>query len=1000
MKIGHFLISAILILAAAPLLHAEQPSGGVKGRVIDSRKRSPLAGAVIAVRTERDSVFKVTDTKGAFTITGLPRGNARLRISFIGYRPAEMPVSIEGQVLDVGTVTLTEADNAIDSVTVEYKVPLMTQTGDTIKYNPLAVKTEPYDYAIDLVEKLPGITLDDNGKVTALGKDVTWAFVDGKLLFGRNVMNALDNVKISDIKSINIYDVANPEKPLPEGDLQDEDKQRVLDIKTKSRFRHAYNAEAYGGWGQDMNKSPGTPRQNRYLAGGNIRKFSEKLVMTADVQGNNMNRQRMGYRRMFLDHGGSSSGYFRNNRVEASVDRNNPFIKRKGPGFNFRYSFTNNHSNSGSVSEKVYFEDNADEASRDISRTRDTSFNRSDSYDHNFSLSLNQRFSNRTFLSFFPSFTLTDNRSAGQQVTSVFSREDDALKTRTGTSNRSKETGFSSSGRLTLFTPLRKPKPTAADTTRNKDREQSPGRPDGPPIPPNGGGPRSFGGGGFSPGRFPGGRGPGQMRMRSRRAVQMLPLLMAEVNWNYSDNKGTGWQMDTVSSANNTQKYLTTNSSGYTKNFGGGVRFANLKLGKQVSMGANYNLSYDHSKKLRTALDTLTMQIDTAQTYEYTRSYITQNVGVEAEWYNPEASFQMRAGVALKTSWSDRDEVVPEQLFDRRSFVSVLPSLSISSRYEESFSGKPNWNISYSTSSDEPSLENMRNWLDIKDPMSLKRGNPDLKQSYTHSISMSFFRNRTETASETRLSLSASYTQNDMATKQVLFGEETYLPEYDYTAAAGSTLTTYENIDGAVSVNLSGGHERSAFREKFIFRSSLSYSFTRRPAYIRDVKNFTLSSSPSLNLTLQSNNSRKLEFRIASQTGFIGSSNTAGGTDQTFTQRATANVTARFLRHFTLYTSYQYYYYHSSKAADLNNNLLSAALSYRFMKNSGEARFTVYDILNRNSDFSSSVYSSYVLNSWRQLMSRYFTLTLSYRFNKTGGGPGGFRPGPRGGRPF
>ena len=119
------------------------------------------------------------------------------------------------------------------------------------------------------------------------------------------------------------------------------------------------------------------------------------------------------------------------------------------------------------MSEKVYFEDNADEASRDISRTRDTSFNRSDSYDHNFSLSLNQRFSNRTFLSFFPSFTLTDNRSAGQQVTSVFSREDDALKTRTGTSNRSKETGFSSSGRLTLFTPLRKPKPTAADTTRN-----------------------------------------------------------------------------------------------------------------------------------------------------------------------------------------------------------------------------------------------------------------------------------------------------------------------------------------------------------------------------------------------------------------------------------------------------------------------------------------------------------------------------------------------------
>lgn len=990
MKSRTLLLSLIFLLTTACILQAASP-GGVKGRVIDSRKRTALVGAVIAVHTAQDSLYKVTDMKGSFLVSGLPRGNARIRISFVGYRTAEMPVSIEGQILDVGTITLTEASNAIDSVTVEYKVPLMTQVGDTIKYNPLAVKTEPYDYAIDLVEKLPGVTVDDDGKVTALGKEVTWAFVDGKLLFGRNVSNALDNVKISDIKSINIYDVANPEKPLPDGDLQDEDKQRVLDIKTKSRFRHAYNAEAYGGWGLDMNQSPGSSRQDRYLAGGNIRKFSEKLVMTADVQGNNMNRQRMGYRRMFLDYGGSSSGYYRNNQVAVSVDRNNPFIKRKGPGFSFRYSFNNNHSNNGSVTEKIYFEDNADQASQDISRTRDTSFNRSDSYNHTFNLMLNQNFSRRTFLAFSPTFTLTDNRTSGQQVSSVFSRTDDSLISRTGTNNRSKDTGFSSSGRFNLFTALRKPKQQAADTTRNKGKEQKSERPDEPPTPrpapPEPGEPHVK--------QLPG-RRELPPHMRTRRNVQMLPLLMGELNWTYSNDKGSGWQMDTVSSASNTQKFLSTNSSGYTKNFGGSIRFANLKLGKQVSMGTNYSLSYDHSKKLRTALDTLTMQIDTAQTYEYTRSYITQNIGTDFEWYNPEASLQMRAGVSLKTSWSDRDEVIPSQLFDRRSFVSVLPTLSLSSRYEESFTDKPNWSINYSTSSSEPSLENMRNWLNIQNPMSLTLGNPDLKQSYTHSVNFSFFSSNTEDASETRLNLSASYTQNDMATKQQLFGEDTYLPEYDYTAAAGSTLTTYENIDGAVSANLSLNHERAAFREKFIFRSGLSYSFTRRPSYIREVKNFTLSSSPSLNLTLQSNYSTKLEFKVSSQTGFIGSANTAGGTDNTFTQRATANVTARFLNHFTLYTSYQYYYYHSTKAADLNNNLLNAALSYRFMKNSGEARFTVYDILNRNSDFSSSVYSTYVLNSWRQLLSRYFTLTLSYRFNKTGGGPGGPGPGPRG----
>ena len=92
----------------------------------------------------------------------------------------------------------------------------------------------------------------------------------------------------------------------------------------------------------------------------------------------------------------------------------------------------------------------------------------------------------------------------------------------------------------------------------------------------------------------------------------------------------------------------------------------------------------------------------------------------------------------------------------------------------------------------------------------------------------------------------------------------------------------------------------------------------------------------------------------------------------------------------------------SSKQEPVKTQLLNAALSWDFAKRAGNLRFTVYDILNRNSSFTSSVDSRYLTNTWRQLMGRYCMLTASFRFNKTYGGNGGGEsmrgegPGPDG----
>ncbi len=958
-----------------------QPKATLQGRVVDAQQNSPLMSAYVTVRFGKDSVTRLADSRGWFTVVGLPMGDVTLRVSFLGYRTYTKVVKLASSVTDVGVIELKENSKEIDAVTVEGKVQIMTQTGDTIKYNPLAFKNGPNDYAIDLIEKFPGITLDDDGSVTALGKSVSWAFVNGKLLFGRSVSNALENVKVTDIKSVKVYDVANPEKPLDPTHLREEDKQRVLDIETKTKFSSAYNVELYGGWGQDMNHSgSGTPR-NRYLGGGNAMLFSEKIGLRADVVGNNIGRENFGYRRMFR--GGSmgvigpsgQSGYSRYNGASFSVDRSNPFVKRKGPNASFSYNFRNNYHSDGSINEKVYFP--TEEFRSRIAG--DTSSSVTESYTHTFSVMLGKVIDRRYFLMFRPSFEINDNRSVTNNASTIFL--DDALLNRASTYNRNNDDKWSTSGTLAFNMSLRKRTESETSTRSGMVRPMPMGR---------SGGRMSMAivhGGG--PGRgmpIPiGMASDGDAADTTDKRPVLMPSFGIDGNWNYNHNRGDGWRVDTTATEGS-RTVLSTTSGGYTKKFGANVRFADIPLSRGTGLSFNYSIDYDHSKTRRLAIDTLTNMIDSTVTYNYTRNYTTQNANASFVWYPRRTSVVLRVQMGVKSSWSNRDERFPEPLAERRTFLSPVPSLSIGSYYTESFSQRPMWQFSYSGSASEPSLEALRNWLDTEDPLSLSLGNPSLKQSYSHNVSFRYWKLNTEKSTEFSFNVSASYTSNDIATKRYFFTQDTLLAAYDYTAQAGATLSTYENTNGSISANTSVHYSRPLIRDKFILNGDLGFSFSRRPAYIRELRNFTRSSAPTLTLGLQSNHSRNWEYGISSSTSYTYSSNTAGGDNKTFVERLSANLRIRFLKTFEFNTTYQYYYYHSTDAADLNNNILNASLAYRFYKNRGEVRFAVSDILNRNKDFSSSVYSEYVQNTWRQLLSRYFTITVSFRFNKMSGG--------------
>ncbi|WP_187261192.1 hypothetical protein [Pontibacter beigongshangensis] len=97
------------------------------------------------------------------------------------------------QTVDLGVLSLQEASTVIDEVVIVGNTPLGAQQGDTTQFNATAFKAAPDATAHDLVQKMPGITLE-NGKVQAQGEVVQQLLIDGKPFFVNDVYAALQNL--------------------------------------------------------------------------------------------------------------------------------------------------------------------------------------------------------------------------------------------------------------------------------------------------------------------------------------------------------------------------------------------------------------------------------------------------------------------------------------------------------------------------------------------------------------------------------------------------------------------------------------------------------------------------------------------------------------------------------------------------------------------------------------------------------------------------------------
>src|SRR5699024_8300924 len=121
--------------------------------------------------TQERKHYAVTDLEGRFEIKGVPPAQYTLTASYVGYMTYSKKVEVKDKAINLGKLSFAPDVQVMEGVVVQAKFSHSVQMGDTTQFSAGAYKTAPDASGQDLVEKLPGITVQD-GKLQAQGEDV------------------------------------------------------------------------------------------------------------------------------------------------------------------------------------------------------------------------------------------------------------------------------------------------------------------------------------------------------------------------------------------------------------------------------------------------------------------------------------------------------------------------------------------------------------------------------------------------------------------------------------------------------------------------------------------------------------------------------------------------------------------------------------------------------------------------------------------------------------
>ena len=949
----------------------------VSGTIYDKETKEPLMQTTVQLlKTDSTYVTGAASAEdGSFKITVPADGKYILRMTNIGYSNAYRNITMtEGKDVALGTINMATDAVMLKEVVAKGVAQKLVVKEDTFIYNAAAYRTPEGSVVEELVKRLPGAQVTDDGKITINGKEVKKIKVDGKEFMTGDTQTALKNLPTSIIDKVRAYDERSDMARMT--GVDDGDESTILDFGIKPGMNKGFLGNA------DLAIGTKNRYAERVMAG--VMKDNSRLMLFGNA--NNTNDRGFGGR------GGRGGGA---NGLQAN----------KMLGLNYNYEVKDkiifdingrwNHSDEDNVS--TTFSENFVNRTGAFRNSMSSSQSRSNKF--NFGSRLEWHPDTLTTIQLRPSLSFSNSDSNSESANASFSKnpysydedidplnqqlmenmaklhpEDSILVNRNSNKNLKHSDSFQFNVNATVSRKLssRGNSLTIQGRYSNSDSDEE-------------------------------SVSSQETYLYRIKNITGADSVYFKNRYNTAPNNSYNYQISASYSERLSKysflvlRYMYKFSD--RDNERSTYDFSNIStFGKGASLA--YNSFDDFIGRYQPLNHNSPYYSDSLSRHTEYKNYTHE---LELTWRRTTNAYNLNIGVLYQPQTQNLLYKYLGQSFDVKRSVSNSPTLDF--RYK--FNKRKSLRLNYRASTDQPSMTDMLPMTDDSDPMNIRVGNPELKPSFTQRFTLRYNNYVQSHFSSIMAFVNYSNTNNSVA-NMVTYDEKT-----------GGQTNKPMNIDGNWNIN-SALMYNAAIDTTGIwnFNSFSNIRYTNSVNYVNlnksavAEKNYTRSTSLGQNLGFSYRNGW-LEVELNGNVNYTINKNKLQpdrdlntwdyqyGTDITATAPwGTAFSTSA---HMSSRRGY-------SAGANTNEFIWNIQLSQSFLKGKPlTVSLQFYDVLNNKSSFTRNIDATRSTDSWSNSINSYVMLHVIYRFNAFGGknarggfggpgGPGGpDGPGGRGG---
>ncbi|MFL9845094.1 outer membrane beta-barrel protein [Flavobacterium rhizosphaerae] len=929
----------LLLFACSCLCYSQNIT--LKG-VITDPDNLPLESATVYLTSAKDSTvinYTITNSNGSWEMKTWKQDNpVFLKVSFIGFADHKQKIENITEGMDFGTIKLEDRSTELDAVVVEGEVPPIRIKSDTLEFNASSFKVRPDSNVQTLLKQLPGVDIDEDGKITVNGKEVNQILVNGKPFFDKDGKIALQNLPAEIINKIQVSDTKTKKEELTGQKASGNNASINFTIdedKNKGIF-----GKAMAGYGTD----------DRYESSAIFNYFKGERKISILASSNNINSSGFSMNEIFDSMGGgrnnsiwsSSDGSFSINGVRfgggsgittsnmLGINYSDELVKDVDQ--NISYFYTSADSENNNRTEQTNFlpatEDPNNPGTTIDPSYRTISESKSDNlqFAHNFNTQFEIKLDSTTQIYLQPKFVRANNKSTNYSSRYSTKLSDNTLlndsegHTMTENNNSNFTNEF-------IFTKAFAKKGRSIDFSFENGNQKDDGY-----------------------------------------------NLNQTVTNEYSYDNGI---QSTTTDNRDQVRYNRQADDKYT---------IAVEYREPVtdSLQAKINFNYDLQKSLA---DRDGFDLDPA-TGEYTiyndslSNYLSSkiktfrptagfNINKDKLWVNFEAGIQAAKFGAHSSYVGQNYEV-------NRDYVLPYLESGISYRMQK---GKSLW-AWYSYNVNYPQPTQVLPVADISNPLNTYTGNPDLDPQKYHNVNISYRNYDFSTRSGYNVYVWGNYNDTDITSFRTI-------------NASAKTNTTYRNISGTYRATIGANWNKQIKKDANTYRVSvgMNANYSASKGFLNEqlYDSKTLGISPRFNFTyeygeiLTINPSYNFNYNQTNYTNYVISE--------------ASNVVHKFNLQTTSYWPKNVvfgndfgYTYNSQLADGFKKDffLWNMSLGYNFWNDQLLFKVKVYDLLNQNIGTSRTIDATSITDQQNTVLKRYVMFSLTYTLKKFGGKqPGG-----------